>query len=242
MIQKSRLDRDRDIEETKLIVSGVDGWLRNDEGVCLYDLARNCKGNGVIVEIGSWKGRSTIWLGRGSFSGTKAKVYAVDPHTGSTEHKEYYGKVNTYDEFAANIDKAELKSLVIPLVMSSQEAALGFTEPVEAVFIDGEHEYKSVRSDFELWSPKVIDGGYIAFHDTAAWRGVLKAVRELIYNSREYKVVDIVYTITVAQKVRQLDFIGMLRNKLLFCDLLFRYGVIKLYKFAYALLFHKPRI
>lgn len=53
-------------EEIKKLVERVDGWLTHGEGGLLYNLAKNCKGNGVIVEIGSWKGKSTIWLGAGS--------------------------------------------------------------------------------------------------------------------------------------------------------------------------------
>jgi len=74
-------------EEIKKFVEKVDGWLLDIEGELLYDLAKNCKGNGVIVEIGSWTGKSTIWLGKGSKAGNKVKVYAIDPHTGSSEQK-----------------------------------------------------------------------------------------------------------------------------------------------------------
>jgi len=49
------------IEQIKLLTRNVDGFLDEKEGILLYNLAKNCTGKGVIVEIGSWKGKSTIW-------------------------------------------------------------------------------------------------------------------------------------------------------------------------------------
>ena len=72
------------IEEVEDIVREVEGHISNLEGECLYHLARSSKTKGVIVEIGSWKGKSTIWLAKGAKAGNKNKVYAVDPHRGTT--------------------------------------------------------------------------------------------------------------------------------------------------------------
>lgn len=73
--------------------------LADKEGETLYKLAKNCKGKGVIVEIGSWKGESTIWISNGSKNGNKVKIYAIDPHTGSSELKRMYGNIWTFEEF-----------------------------------------------------------------------------------------------------------------------------------------------
>src|SRR5204862_2126445 len=59
-------------------VAGIGGWLTPKEGRLLYELARGCTGRGVIVEIGSWKGKSTIWLASGSRRGPGVFVYAID--------------------------------------------------------------------------------------------------------------------------------------------------------------------
>ena len=79
------------IDEIKSLTAGIEGWLTDDEGELLFKLARACAGRGGIVEIGSWKGKSTIWLGRGSMAGNRAKVWAIDPHTGSDEHHQAFG-------------------------------------------------------------------------------------------------------------------------------------------------------
>ncbi|HET7721599.1 MAG TPA: class I SAM-dependent methyltransferase, partial [Acidimicrobiales bacterium] len=148
-------------------VDAVDGWLSRREGEALYELARACRaGHGVIVEIGSWKGKSTIWLGNGSKAGQSVPIYAVDPHIGFPDVPETYGVIKTFEEFKRNIEAAGVDDVVTPLVMTSEEAAAGFTEPVALLFVDGVHQYEYVKSDFEYWFPKVRDGGVMVFHDT----------------------------------------------------------------------------
>lgn len=71
---KNNLNR---ILHIKSIVDKIDGWLTFDEGKFLYSAATECKGN--IVEIGSWKGKSTIWLCNGSKEGNNSKIYSIDP-------------------------------------------------------------------------------------------------------------------------------------------------------------------
>ena len=203
-----------EIAEIKKLLEKVDGWISDEEGELLFNLAKNCKGKGVIVEIGSWKGRSTIWLGLGSKQGSQAKVYAVDPHTGSKVHTEMYGKVWTFDEFKMNIKMANLSDVVIPVVKTSAEAAKNFNMPVELIFIDGDHEYDAVKLDFDLWFPKLVDGGIMAFDDTVVAPGPKKVVDEFLYKSKNFGKVKTVGKITFAQKVRQNSLRGMLVNRL----------------------------
>ena len=154
-------------------VEAVDGWLHREEGRLLFRLARECAGRGAIVEIGSWKGKSTICLARGSLAGSNTKVHAIDPHTGSPQHIEMFsGPVWTFEEFKRNIEAAGVKDVVEPHVDFSEAVARTFDEPVELIFIDGLHEYEGVKADFDAWFPKVINGGRMAFHDTTCWPGV----------------------------------------------------------------------
>lgn len=192
-----------EIDEVKQIVRDVEGYLIRKEGELLYNLAKSCKGRGVIVEIGSWKGQSTIWLAKGSKAGMNVKVYAIDPHTGSSEHKNGNTKVWTFEEFNKNIEMAEVDDIIIPIVKSSEEAAKNFNEPIELLFIDGAHEYESVKSDFECWLPKLITGGIIAVHDTVVWLGPRKVVEEYLFKSDTFKNIEFVDSITFAQKVEQ---------------------------------------
>jgi predicted O-methyltransferase YrrM len=191
------------IQDARNAASEVDGWLRDDEGELLFNLGQSCVGAGAIVEIGSWKGKSTIWLGKGSAAGRRIPVWAVDPHTGSPEHHEVLGIVRTLEEFKANIASAGLDDLVVPIVTTSLEAAERFDKPVELIFIDGAHDYESAGADFDAWFPKLVEGGVMAFHDTTAWEGVRRIVLERMCRSRSFGTVHLVGSIAYARKVRQ---------------------------------------
>ena len=180
-----------EVQEIREVVAEVDGWLSDMEGEFLYNVAKNCKGKGVIVEIGSWKGKSTIWLAKGSKAGNKIRVYAIDPHIHGT-----------FEEFKSNIKVAKVNDIIIPIIKTSEEAAKTFEEPVEFVFIDGAHEYEMVKLDFLSWFPKLLEGGIIALHDTTGWQGPKKVAKEFVYKSKNFRNVGLVSSITFAQKVR----------------------------------------
>ena len=175
----------------------MDGWLFQHEGPLLYELARRCTGRGVIVEIGSWKGKSTIWLARGAAAGAGVHLYAVDPHTGSPEHG---SDVWTLPEFERNIERAGVGDRVTPIVAISSEAAADFSQPIELLFIDGAHDVGSVRHDLDAWTPKVIEGGVIALHDTGRDQAPLIVAAETLYAGRGFRDVRFVDTISYARK------------------------------------------
>ena len=191
--------------ETKIkpLIADVPGWLTDEEGEALYELARACTGEGVIVEIGSWLGKSTICLGRGSLAGASVPVYAVDPHTDKR-----------FGEFKANVDRAGITDLVKPIASLSQPAADEFHEPIELLFVDGSHEYDLVLEDFEKWVPKVLEGGWVAFHDTTWTSGPRKVVGPAIYRSRRFRDARFVAgSTTIARKVEQNTLADRIRNR-----------------------------
>lgn len=223
------------LENVKKIVENIDGWLSNAEGELIYDFAKNCTGKGVIVEIGSWKGKSTIWLGKGSEAGNKTRVYAVDPHTGSSEHQRKNETTETLEEFTRNIKNAKVDNVVVPLIKTSEEAARNFDRLVEFIFIDGAHEYEFVKLDLDAWFPKVINGGVMAFHDTIYWDGPKKVVNDSIYKSKFFKNVGFIDSITFATKVKHNSVYDRIRNRyILFlkhiCELACRWRLPKLIK------------
>jgi len=73
-----------DASELRRVLADVPGWLGDEEALALYELARGCTGRGAIVELGSWRGRSTICLALGSKDGSGVPVIAVDRHTDKT--------------------------------------------------------------------------------------------------------------------------------------------------------------
>lgn len=206
---------DVQVEEALKIAEGAHGFLTRSEGKLLFNLAKSCTGRGVIVEIGSWKGKSTIWLAKGSQAGPRVKVYAVDPHSDTAVHR-LRSEPGTFDEFQSNISRAGVADLVSPVVATSVDAAANFNEPIEMIFIDGDHEYEAVKQDFKLWYPKVIDGGVMAFHDTTAsiWEGPKIFVAERVYRSRDFRGVSFAGSITFAKKVKANTGGQRIRNRL----------------------------
>jgi predicted O-methyltransferase YrrM len=189
--------------QVKPLIADIPGWLTDEEGETLFDLARACTGKGVIVEIGSWKGKSTVCLALGSKAGASVPVYAVDPHA------DY-----RFGDFKANVDRAGIAELVRPVASLSQAAADEFREPVEFLFVDGSHEYELVLEDYEKWVPKVVDGGWVAFHDTTWTRGPRKVVGHAIYRSHQFKDAKfVVGSLTVARKVESNSLADRVRNR-----------------------------
>jgi predicted O-methyltransferase YrrM len=175
----------------KPLIADVPGWLTDEEGEALYELARGCTGRGAIVEIGSWKGKSTICLGLGSRAGNGVRIFAIDPHT------DY-----RFGDFTANVARAGISELVTPIASLSHAAAADFDEPIELLFVDGSHEETLVREDFDEWVPKVVEGGWVAFHDTTWTDGPRRVVGERIYRSRQFADVRfVVGSLTVARNV-----------------------------------------
>ena len=128
----------------------------------------------------NWKTCPRI-LAEGSKNAGSVRIYAIDPHTGSSEHREQLGKVWTFDEFKKNIEGAGAGDMVMPIVKTSEEAAGDFTEPVELLFIDGAHDYETVHGDITGFKPLVKEGGLLCGHDySRRWPGVVRAVNELV--------------------------------------------------------------
>ena len=145
----------------------------------LYKQAVHNTAEGIFVEIGSWKGRSAAFLGVEIInSGKPIKLYCVDTWKGSSEHQDMDCIKNDslFEEFISNTK--QLESVIVPLRMSSLEAAAQFEDnSIDFVFIDAAHEYEFVKEDIAAWYPKVKPGGLFAGHDYN-WTGVHKAVSE----------------------------------------------------------------
>jgi predicted O-methyltransferase YrrM len=141
----------------------IDGWLSEAQGRALYEAAAATTGRGAIVEIGSWKGRSTVWLAAGARTAGR-RVYAIDPHRGSREDP----AAATLSEFLENIRRAGVADAVEPLVMTSAEAAGQMRGPVELLFIDGDHSPEGAERDSAIWLPRLVPGGIVMMHDVGA--------------------------------------------------------------------------
>lgn len=163
----------------------VEGWLHLDEAWALHEAVRNFRPDQhamAVVEIGSWKGRSTIALASGACArpiGKAAKVYAIDPHTGTKDGPEV-GPVSTITEFRSNVAAAGLDSVVELVQATSHEARARFgARSVDILFMDGSHQYEDVKTDISDWQPTLRDTALVAFNDPSI-PGVYRALREMV--------------------------------------------------------------
>lgn len=210
--------------EAKEIADKIDGWLRDNEARFLYETAKNCK-RGVIVEIGSWKGKSTVYLGRGSKDGNGVKVVAIDPHIDAMEHKLWMGGKSSFEEFEENIQKADIKDIVEIIRDTSHNAAKNWSKQIEFLWIDGDHRYEAVKNDFDHYFPYVVNNGIVAFHDST-YGDVQKFVLK-IFRENNVEKLGLIGSITYARKKNSSGKIGWMEHCrkywILFFNLMHKY-------------------
>ena len=157
-------------------VSEVKGFLDEDEGLRLFELALEACSLGPCLEIGSFCGKSTVYIGTACKIKGKT-LFSVDHHRGNEEQQPgqlYFdaelmdnksGIIDSFPYFRAVIEKAELDDVVVPIVAKSNVAARDWGTPLGLVFIDGGHSYETVIADYNWWHRYLLPGGFLAFHD-----------------------------------------------------------------------------
>ena len=157
-------------------INTVKGFLDPIEGEALYLYAKQYVTNDPCLEIGSYCGKSSVYLGS-AVKENGQKLYSIDHHKGSEEQQpgeEYFDSdlinaegngIDTLPFFLETIEKSKLDKFVIPIVSSSEEAYQDFTLNFDMVFIDGGHSEKAAQKDYELWSQRITKGGLLAIHD-----------------------------------------------------------------------------
>jgi predicted O-methyltransferase YrrM len=193
---ESRAARDR----ARVAAAMVEGWLNELQGAALFDAAASCTGRGAIVEIGSWKGRSTVWLASGARLAGQ-HVFAVDPHVDSREDP----AARTLGEFEANLQRAGVTDVVRPVVMTSEQAARAIDGPVEVLFVDGDHSDAGSEADAGLWLPRLVDGGTVLMHDVAnaSYTGPRRVFRRRICWNPGFDNIHRVGSMGIARRVKQ---------------------------------------
>lgn len=159
-----------------LDIDSVKGFLAAEEGEALYHHTAQAAQHGPCLEVGSYCGKSTVYLGA-ACKAAGAVLYAVDHHRGSEEHQrgEAYHDPELYDTRAALMDsfpsfrqtliRADLLDTVIPIVAPSQLAARQWATPLAMVFIDGGHSMDAALTDYRSWAGHIMRGGLLAIHD-----------------------------------------------------------------------------
>ena len=159
-----------------LDIESVRGFLDPHEGEALYHQALAAAALGPVLEVGSYCGKSTVYLGEACRAGD-VSLYAIDDHRGSEEHQpgeEYHdealfdekaGMMDSFREFRQTIKRAGLEDIVVPLVASSATVARNWHTPLAMVFIDGGHSLEAAMVDYRCWAPHIVRGGILAIHD-----------------------------------------------------------------------------
>jgi len=149
-------------------LAGVQGWLSVREAYCLAQIG--LRAEKPIAEIGAYRGKSSIALAWGmQQSRMRNPIWSVDPHLmrpPTTSQRVYYGPADlAHWYFNVGQQQSGLSSLLNKLVLTSEQAAKVVTTPLDAVFIDGNHEFEFVMQDTQLWGSRVVYSGLIAYHD-----------------------------------------------------------------------------
>ena len=157
-------------------VHEIKGFLDPQEGEALYQLAAGACELGPVLEVGSYCGKSTVYLAA-ACAQADGIVFAIDHHRGSEEHQpgeEYHdptlfdagaGTMDSFREFRMTIRRAGLEDTVVPVVASSATAARYWQTPLGMVFIDGGHALSTALSDYRSWVSHILPGGILAIHD-----------------------------------------------------------------------------
>ena len=160
----------------KVKASIIKGFLDEDEAERLFILALAASKIGPCMEIGSYCGKSAIYLGT-ACKENNSVLFSLDHHTGSEEQQpgqEYFdpdlldketGKIDTLRFFRKTIEDFDLENAVIPVIGRSEIVGRVWQTPLSLIFIDGSHAYESVLNDYKIWSKHLIVGSYLLFHD-----------------------------------------------------------------------------
>ncbi len=158
------------------LLESIKGFLDQDEGRCLYETALEAGRMGPCLEIGSYCGKSTVYLGA-ACKKSNSILFSIDHHRGSEEQQpgeEYFepdlfdplsGQIDTFREFRKTLESAGIEDAVVPIVCRSETAARRWATPLSLVFIDGGHALETVLTDYNVWAGHIMVGGYLMIHD-----------------------------------------------------------------------------
>lgn len=161
--------------ELAALAQRVKGFMPHDEGVALYRAAAEVASLGALVEIGSYCGKSAVYLGAAAAE-SGGVLFTIDHHRGSEEMQagwEHHdaelvdpqtGRMDSLPLLRRTIQMAGLEDTVVPIVGDSVTVAAHWSSAA-LVFIDGGHGDAPAHADYEAWAPKVMPGGLLAIHD-----------------------------------------------------------------------------
>jgi Methyltransferase domain len=179
----------------------VPGYLTEKEARFLGLLAACVPAKGTIVEIGSFKGRSTVMLAKVASHYGGGPVVAIDPHNspillGIPSEPQ----TSSYRDFLENVRTAGVAAHVEPHAEYSTAVAKSWNRPIRFLWIDGDHTYEGAKSDLDGFFPHVVPSGVVAFHDALSnFPGPIRVFVEDVLRSDRFGPAGFVQSIAWAQ-------------------------------------------
>lgn len=173
-------------------VADVEGWMTDAQARRLWDAARAVPQSGRIVEIGSFRGRSTIILAKAA--DPAASIVAVDPHMGGDRGPNQYDPDEALGDddhriFHGNLERAGVGERVRHVRLLSQPALHDVGGELDLLYVDGAHRYAFAKPDIEGWGARVRPGGTMLIHDSFNAVGVMLAQLRLLFGSCAFRYV-----------------------------------------------------
>jgi predicted O-methyltransferase YrrM len=157
----------------------ISSFTSRGELIALYKLAKSCPENALVIEIGSYLGKSSCYLVAG-LKGKHGHLICVDTWENETMPE---GNRDTFEEFKRNTQGASER--ITCLRKRSGELRIDDVPRKAAlIFIDGDHSYEAVRRDVEVADSLLTDDGIVAFHDSTMFEGVSAVIGEMLVNRR----------------------------------------------------------
>ncbi len=184
-------------------VREIPGFLLEQEARFLGMAAACAPPGGGIVEIGSFKGKSTVMLAKVAAHYGLGPIVAIDPHNfNSSELKAHRAAPNasSYEEFLNNLRVAGVSDMVEVHRAYSSDIASSWSRPIRFLWIDGDHSYQGAKSDFDGFSRHVVPEGIVAFHNALhEFSGPIRVFVEDVLRSDTFGAAGFVHSIGWAQ-------------------------------------------
>jgi len=194
-------DIDAVIDEAWQATKDVPGFLVENEARFIGLLAACVPAKGTIVEIGSFKGRSTVMLAKVASHYGLGPVVAIDPHTHNLSTGHDGGeRRSTYDEFVSSLRSAGVGAEVEIHHAASTDVSATWNRDIRFLWIDGDHSYEGAKADFDGFAPFLVCGGVVALHDALNnFPGPIRVFVEEILRSKRFGPAGFVHSIAWAQ-------------------------------------------
>lgn len=190
-------------------ISKIRGFLDIEEIKFLNRLAKKTIDRfgkeSIFCEIGSFCGKSTVSIASALRERNSGILYAIDWHQGSLSMSGFGTNEykSTYEEFIDNLERFSVKDKARIIKNKSEDSVGAVPEKLHFLWIDGAHEYDAVKADFDNYSKKIVEGGYLLFHDACwtGWSEPFKVIKQEVLDNPRYSLCACIGNTMVFKKI-----------------------------------------